>query len=121
MKARDYYEKYHKKIMLDSCEINKIAEEAGSKEAAVEEINKRIRSGMAELLDAMNQEVKELCEKRKCKFDSAVASVIKEMNDKWNALIPLFEQGHGECFLERNGYAKFWIKRLPGLSEYIKI
>lgn len=122
MKASEYFAEYRKKLVKDEYDLKKLVEEEGSVEAAQEKYDEFIRAGLNELVGAMNREVKEICAKRKCKLDSAGAAVIREMNDRWNAMIPMFEKRYdARCPLKRNGFAKFWINEIPSLSRYIKI
>lgn len=122
MKASEYFAEYRKKLVKDEYDLKKLVEEEGSVEAAQAKYDEFIRAGLNELVSAMNAEVKEICAKRKCKFDAAGAAVIREMNDRWNAMIPMFEKYYGgRCPLKRNGFAKFWISEIPSLSKYIKI
>ncbi len=122
MKASEYFAEHRKKLVKDDYDINKLIKETGSEEEAAKKYDEWIREGLNGLINAMNAEVKEICAKRKCKTDSATAAVIREMNDRWNAMIPMFEKYYdGRCPLKRNGFAKFWINEIPSLSRYIKI
>lgn len=67
----------------------------------------------------MNREVTELCEKRNVKFDRGLFSIIKEMNDKWNAIVRLLEREYGQSPIIRDGYKKVWIAQIPELKEHV--
>lgn len=73
------------------------------------------------VIDGLNKEVKDLLESRRVKTDRAAVAVIKELNDKWNAIVALYEKDHDFCPLSRNAFLRSWIKRLPGSEKYIEI
>ena len=96
MKAIDYYN-----IMMEYPQTAEgIAEAAG------------------EVVDLMHAEIKELIVKRKAVRDSAVAAIIREQNDKWNAVIGIYEKKNVTCPLARNAIWKNWVKIIPGLDKY---
>lgn len=96
MKAIDYYN-----IMMEYPQTAEgIAEAAGK------------------VVDLMHAEMKELIAKRKAVRDSAVAAIIREQNDKWNAVIGIYEKKNGYCPLARNAIWKHWAKLIPKLNEY---
>ena len=66
MKAKDYYEKYKNSLESKNIEV---------KADTVRDIS-----------NDLLEEAKELVNLRKCYRDSAVMSVLKEMNDKMNAI-----------------------------------
>ena len=68
MKAKEYFEKYDELIIKDQI--------AGSIESA------------KKLLIELSDEAKNICEARHVKRD-AVVSVLKEINQKWNAICSL--------------------------------
>ena len=72
MKAKEYFEKYDELIIKDQI--------AGSIESA------------KKLLIELSDEVKDICEARHVKRDAAVVSVLKEINQKWNAICSLYEK-----------------------------
>ena len=96
MKAIDYYN-----IMMEYPQTAEgIAEAAG------------------EVVDLMHAEIKELIAKRKAVRDSAVAAIIREQNDKWNAVIGIYEKKSVTCPLARNAIWRNWVKIIPGLDKY---
>lgn len=96
MKAIDYYN-----IMMEYPQTAEgIAEAAGK------------------VVDLMHAEMKELIAKRKAVRDSAVVAIIREQNDKWNAVIGIYEKKNGYCPLARNAIWKHWAKLIPKLNEY---
>ena len=65
------------------------------------------------LLDDMRNELTEIMKARNISKDSGAISVIKELNQKWNAInrklkIPV---------LSKDGYKKIWINQLPELAD----
>lgn len=96
MKAIDYYN-----IMMEYPQTAEGITEAASK-----------------VIGLMHTEMKELIAKRKAVRDSAVAAIIREQNDKWNAVIGIYEKKNGYCPLARNAIWKHWAKLIPKLNEY---
>lgn len=78
--------------------------------------------GLAEavgtVVNMMNAESKELIAKRKAIRDQAVAAVIREQNNKWNAIIAIYEKKTGNCPLARNAIWRHWVKLIPSLDKY---
>ena len=95
MKAVDYVNKYGEDL-------------TGSDEA------KRDEAARALLNDLMN-ELKEIMKARNISKDSGAISVIKELNQKWNAInrklsIPV---------LNEDGFKKIWLVQMPELEGHI--
>ena len=99
MKAKEYFEKYEKPIM----------DELGT--TGIESIRG--------LVLEMSKEVEVICEKRNTSHDKAAAAVIKEMNDKWNAIVNLFEKKYGASPLKRDGFKFYWINEIPELEKIL--
>lgn len=93
MKVQDYYMKYKEYFedAKDESEINNI---------------------ITEIVKEMNQELFEITNKRQIKTDRAVLAVVKEMNQKWNALIRIFEKEKIQCFMKVDGFKSMWMNRL---------
>lgn len=121
MKAKEYFEKYASRLMGDDVDVSDIdLTSADGKDAAKRRIEDKIGEAANELFMEFINESKALIDKRKCKSNSAVAGIIKELNDKWNAMIPLFEKKYEFSPLKRNAVNRFWVKRIPGLKEYLR-
>lgn len=101
MKAADYYEKYGKAIY----------EERSGEEKSIEATMK--------LIVAMSQEVKDLCDRRRVKKVSGMASAIKELNGRWNAMCKLFEKEYGASPIIRDGFREFWLHEVPELKAFL--
>lgn len=99
MKAKEYFEKYDELIIKDQI--------AGS----VENTKK--------LIIELSDEVKDICEARHVKYDAAVVSVLKEQNQKWNAICSLYEKKYGVSPLYRNTFTEYWKHFMPELSEVL--
>lgn len=87
MKAKDYYEKYSPQVFAEGANVVTV-----------------IRKMFME----MSEEGKTIMVQRKCKADDAVLAVIKEQNEKWNAISRLFTKHHNQTPLARNGFMNFW-------------
>lgn len=101
MKAVEYYEKYGKAIHDER------SGEEKSSEATMR------------LIIAMSQEVKDLRDRRHIKKISGMASAIKDVNSRWNAMCKLFEKEYGSSPLIRDGFKEFWIREVPELKSYL--
>lgn len=100
MKAKEYYTTI------------KPAIELGTATAITDAVN--------QMFLMMNREVYDMQEKRHVRFDRGMYPIIKEMNDKWNAVVRLVERDFGESPIIYDGYKEFWIRKIPGLKEHVK-
>lgn len=73
MKAKEYFEKYEIRIMQDFIALKGY-------------------SGVADMLQEFFSEAIALAEQRHVKTDSGSIAILKEFNDKWNAVGRLFEK-----------------------------
>lgn len=96
MKAIDYFDKYGERIFVD---------------------NTVVVGAVQDMFVEFMQEVVEICNTRKVVTDWAVASVIKEQNQKWNALDRIFSKRWGFSPLKEDGFIAYC--RLE-LSEYFR-
>lgn len=92
MKAKEYIEKY--RSGLESCDI------------AV--VDKAIN----DLAIEMSQEAVQLMAARGVRRESAIVAVMKEQNDKWNAIVKEFPD-----LLQRDGFKRLWLHRMPELQK----
>lgn len=92
MKAKDYYK------LIKQAKPSELPEAVG------------------EIVDGMNREVKELINKRHVKTDERVRAIILELNNKWNAIVSMFEKDYGYPLLERNKFKNLWGKYYPHLK-----
>ncbi len=98
MKAKEYFEKYGSYL---------VSGENADK-------NDRTNAAVALLCDLCG-EVQSIGEQRKIKRIEAVISIVKETNDKWNAVGNLCEKHYGVNPLAENGFKAFILNRMPEL------
>ena len=96
MKAVEYYEKYREGLNNPLTEIS----------------NKALSSMFHDLVIEINL----IAEKRKIKSDDAAMAIIKELNQKYNAICRLIN-AEGKTQLKRNGYYLILKATMPELSE----
>jgi hypothetical protein len=89
MKASDYFEKYKTSI--------------------------NTKEGAAELFIEISKEVEEIAQKRHATSDDAARAIVKELNQKWNALARLFEKNLGQSYIIRDGFINLWRLQIKGL------
>lgn len=100
MKAKDYYEQYGEAVLSESYHDDKCDE-------------------LSKLVIAFMREMKEIIDERRIKTDRGTVAVIKEQNEKWNALSAIFEKKHGVTPLKRNGFLTLMKMDIPALSIYL--
>lgn len=96
MKAKDYFDKY---------EVAMVA--YGGKNAL---------DVTMDILKEMSQEVEVIYKARGCKTNAALAGILKELNNKWNAICSLFEKKYGASPMKRNGFIEFWKHEMPEIE-----
>ena len=96
MKARDYFEKYDTLIM----EEQKNGEIGTTKKLLLE----------------MSDEVTVVCKQRKAVKDEAVIAVLKEINQKWNAICRMYEKKYGVSPLNYDAFRCYWMTAMPELA-----
>ncbi len=101
MKAVDYYNKYFSVIE----EVN--TNDEGLKVA---------RNIYSEFCD----EAVSIIKARRCKTDEAIIAVFKEQNQKWNALVKIFDDKNhnSNISLVRNGFKNLLIAKNPVYIAY---
>ena len=100
MKAKDYFDKYHQQIW----------EEAN---AMMTGTNVVLTDGpMAQMFIEFATEMKDIIKLRNAKTDNAVLAIIAEQNQKWNAVVRLFEKKYGQSPIKRNGFGDGFKKQL---------
>lgn len=95
MKAKDYFTKYESSIINSD--------------------DKGFVDAVSKMMIELNSEVKDLISARHIRTDSGTIAVFKEMNQKWNAIVRLFETKYGWSPIIRDGYQLFWIREMPEL------
>lgn len=95
MKAREYYTKYKDKITS--------ADE-----------NESLR-GVSDMIIEFCMESKELVPKRGIRTACGCVAVLRELNDKYNAVCRMFEQEYGVSFIKKDGLMIYWKEEVPML------
>ena len=95
MKAKEYIEKYR----------------SGLKSYDFDKIEKAIN----DLAIEMSQEATQIMTQRGAVRISAIVAVMKEQNDKWNAIVKEFPE-----ILQRDGFKRLWLHRMPELKKMWK-
>lgn len=101
MKAKEYYEQYGIAVLAESYHESKYDE-------------------LTKLISAFLKEMKATLKERHVSTDRGTVAIIREFNNKWNALSAIFEKKHGVTPLNRNGFLKFMESEIPELERWEK-
>lgn len=96
MKAQEYYVKYRDTLHSPDRDVGLKA--------------------TSDFLMELNREVKHLLDARKCRNAASFIGVLKEVNQKYNAVMNRFERDFGAAPLVRDGFLEFWKREVPGLD-----
>ena len=99
MKAKDYFTKYEQALISSDTE--------------------ECSAAIADMLNDMNSEVQNLLKVRHVKTDAGTFPIFKEMNQKWNAIVRLFEKKYGATPIVKDGFQLFWVRKMPQLMGKI--
>ena len=99
MKAREYFDKY----------IDRIIAEAGTE--------KEQSGALYELLKDFMTEVKEITKARHAQTDRAAMAILRELNQKWNALCNICVKVKGYSVLNRDGFKAYVTKEIPETKD----
>lgn len=99
MKAKDYFAKYEQALASDNSD--------------------ECSTAIAEMLNEMNSEVQNLLKVRHVKTDAGTFPIFKEMNQKWNAIVQLFEKKYGATPIVKDGFQLYWVRKMPQLMGKI--
>lgn len=99
MKAIDYYNKYNPRL-------------SGSPQMTDDDGDVII-----ELFIEFNREIENICETRSIKRVDALVAVLKEQNDKWNALCRIFEKKGCVSPIKPDGVKGYWRNQVPELKS----
>ena len=100
MKARQYFEKYRQEMTCGD--------------------ENRVQTAINKLVLELNDESKDMLKARNINTDRAAVSVLRELNDKYNAVVGLFEKHYGASPLAHNGYLNLWKNRIPTIQKYLR-
>lgn len=98
-KAKDYYELYKLDLMSED--------------------DKKVSLALWEFILALSNDAQELIKLRHVEFDCGVIPIMKEMNQKWNTVVRLFEKEYGGSPIKPDGFKIFWIEKMPELDGKI--
>ena len=96
MKAVEYFEKH--KILLCLVTVTEVEAEVFS------------------ILNEFNHETMDIVNKRHVSRNEAVVSVVREQNQKWNAVVRLFEKENPLVPIRKDVYLRFWEHKIPGIG-----
>ena len=99
MKAKEYYDQYGEAVLAESYH---------------EDHNEEL----SRLVLAFMREMKELVEARHIKTDRGTVGIIREQNEKWNALCAIFEKNHGVTPIKRDGFLNLMKAKIPELERW---
>lgn len=99
MKAKDYFAKYEQALASDNSD--------------------ECSTAIAEMLNEMNSEVQNLLKVRHVKTNAGTFPIFKEMNQKWNAIVRLFERKYGATPIVKDGFQLYWVRKMPQLMGKI--
>ena len=95
MKAKEYFEKYDEDIW----------QEAHDPQVKTD-------GPMAKMFIDFSSEIKDIIKQRNIKSDRAVLALIEELNQKWNAVVRLFEKKYGVSPIKKDGFSIAYRKEL---------
>lgn len=95
MKAKEYYEQIMSKNPQTADEM---------------------ANAIGDVVDGLNKEAKDIIKQRKVRRNDAVRAVVRELNDKWNAIVGLFEKKQGKSPIRRNAFWDAWVHQMPELD-----
>ena len=98
-KAKELYAKYHDRLVSDE---------------------KECLSAISDLILELSDEVKTIAARRNAKSNQAAVGILREINDKYNAIVSLFEAKDGASPIKRDGFMTFWKKEMPALNGKVE-
>lgn len=95
MKAKEYFAKYEEGIMKEATQTEVLTD-----------------GNIAKLYIEMFSEMKTIIEIRHIQNDNSLMSLIREQNDKWNAIERLFIKKYGVSPIAHNGFLTACVENL---------
>ena len=95
MKAKEYFAKYEEEIMKEATQTEVLTD-----------------GNMAKLYIEMFSEMKTIIGVRHIQNDNSLMSLIREQNDKWNAIERLFIKKYGVSPIAHNGFLSACMEEL---------
>ena len=77
---------------------------------------KEMANAIGDVVDGLNNEAKELIKKRHITRGDGCRAIIRELNNKWNAIVTLFEKDYGVSPIKRNRFLELWAEKIPELA-----
>lgn len=99
MKAIDYFEQYGEQVYQEA-------------------LKSSCNDALSYLLGAFVREMKEIIASRKVQSNRGTVAVIRELNEKWNALVAIFEKRKGDSPIKRNGFRLYMELEIPQLKDW---
>ena len=99
MKAIEYYEQFGERVYQEA-------------------VKSSCNNALSDLVAAFVREMKELIDSRKVQSNRGTVAVIREMNEKWNALVAIFEKRKGDSPIKRNGFRLYMELEIPALKDW---
>lgn len=100
MKAKEYYEK-HKAGLVNA-----------DKETAL--------TATLNLIHELMNEVETVVKARHVKYDKGFIPILREQNDKYKAIVRMFEKEYGVAPIRMDGFELVLENRVPGVVELMK-
>jgi len=116
MKAKEYFDKYETVLIDELISVN--FEQYGK--TPMEELSDNEFVATKNLLKDMVTEMEDICIKRNIVLQASFVSVLKEMNQKWNAISVLFKNKYGYSPLKKDGLKNYWILCFPEFEDSLK-
>ena len=85
------------------------------KDSLLSDNSETVKNAATSLITDLLQEEIEISEQRRAKHSQAQIAIIRETNQKWNAIVSLFENEYGKSPIVRNGYRVYWLMKMPEL------
>lgn len=119
MKAKEYVAKYRDRILLTDYQpdLEKCQTEEGKQEE-IDKMDSMINQAISEMLQELNREIKDIVDQRGCKKVDSLVAVVREGNDKWNAIVDRILDRDGKPVLKRDGIKNLWIKEMPSIEYF---
>jgi hypothetical protein len=76
------------------------------------------RKASGDLLFGMMYEMQQILKARHAQYNSAAIAAIKEFDQKYNAVVSLFEKEYGNAPIERNGFSLIMVLQMPELGQF---
>ena len=97
MKAKEYFEKYDERVLNDGTDLKYTIE----------------------LLIALCDEVSVIQKQRNARRNESFCAIIRETNQKWNAICNLYKKKYGMSPLAENAFKEFWIRKIPEIAKFL--